>query len=115
MGLKLKQIFLGLVLALGLFGCQSMPYHASNTVAIDKTMVHSYHLGTNADAKPYLLIVLNDKGIQTFDATAKKGEPYNITLDGHTYQQDAQVNTGFLVLNPAANEWTQARLMQLLK
>ena len=113
--MKLKQMFLAFIMSLGLLGCQSMPYHAHNTVTVDKTMVHSYHLGSNADAKPYLLIVLNAKGIQTLDETAKKGEPYDIVLDGHTYQQDAQVNTGFLVLNPAANEWTQARLMQLLK
>ena len=112
----MKQFFLALLLALGLLGCQSVPNaDARNTVAIDKTLVHSFHLGANANAQPYLLIVLNDKGIQTFDATAKKGEPYNIVLDGHVYQQSAQVNTGFLVLYPAAGEWTQARLAQLFK
>ena len=114
--MKLKQFFLPLLLTLGLLGCQTVPNaDARNTVAIDKTLVHSFHLGANANAQPYLLIVLNDKGIQTFEATAKKGEPYNIVLDGHVYQQSAQVNTGFLVLYPAAGEWTQARLVQLLK
>ena len=84
----MKQFFLALLLALGLLGCQSVPNaDARNTVAIDKTLVHSFHLGANANAQPYLLIVLNDKGIQTFEATAKKGEPYNIVLDGHVYQQ----------------------------
>ncbi|MBS1175315.1 MAG: hypothetical protein H6R05_1446 [Burkholderiaceae bacterium] len=112
----LKQFFLALLLTLGLLGCQTVPsVDARNTVAIDKTLVHSFHLGSNANAQPYLLVVLNDKGIQTFEATAKKGEPYNIVLDGHVYQQSAQVNTGFLVLYPAASEWTQARLVQLLK
>ena len=112
----LKQFFLALLLVLGLLGCQSVPNaDARNTVAIDKTLVHSFHLGANANAQPYLLIVLNDKGIQTFEATAKKGEPYHIVLDGHVYQQSAQVNTGFLVLYPAAGEWTQARLVQLFK
>ena len=112
----LKQFFLALLLALGLLGCQSVPSaDARNTVAIDKTLVHSFHLGANANAQPYLLIVLNDKGIQTFEATAKKGEPYHIVLDGHVYQQSAQVSTGFLVLYPAAGEWTQARLAQLFK
>ena len=112
----MKQFFLALLLALGLLGCQSVPSaDARNTVAIDKTLVHSFHLGANANAQPYLLIVLNDKGIQTFEATAKKGEPYHIVLDGHVYQQSAQVNTGFLVLYPAAGEWTQARLAQLFK
>ncbi|MBP6241652.1 MAG: hypothetical protein KA389_02470, partial [Hydromonas sp.] len=72
----MKQFFLALLLALGLLGCQSVPNaDARNTVAIDKTLVHSFHLGANANAQPYLLIVLNDKGIQTFEATAKKGEP----------------------------------------
>lgn len=112
----MKQFFLALLLALGLLGCQSVPSaDARNTVAIDKTLVHSFHLGANANAQPYLLIVLNDKGIQTFEATAKKGEPYHIVLDGHVYQQSAQVSTGFLVLYPAAGEWTQARLVQLFK
>lgn len=112
----MKQFFLALLLALGLLGCQSVPNaDARNTVAIDKTLVHSFHLGANANAQPYLLIVLNDKGIQTFEATAKKGEPYHIVLDGHVYQQSAQVSTGFLVLYPAAGEWTQARLAQLFK
>ena len=112
----MKQFFLALLLTLGLLGCQTVPNaDARNTVAIDKTLVHSFHLGANANAQPYLLIVLNDKGIQTFEATAKKGEPYNIVFDGHVYQQSAQVNTGFLVLYPAAGEWTQARLVQLLK
>ena len=112
----MKQFFLALLLALGLLGCQSVPSaDARNTVAIDKTLVHSFHLGANANAQPYLLIVLNDKGIQTFEATAKKGEPYHIVLDGHVYQQSAQVSTGFLVLYPAAGEWTQARLAQLFK
>lgn len=69
----MKQFFLALLLALGLLGCQSVPNaDARNTVAIDKTLVHSFHLGANANAQPYLLIVLNDKGIQTFEATAKK-------------------------------------------
>ena len=69
----LKQFFLALLLVLGLLGCQSVPNaDARNTVAIDKTLVHSFHLGANANAQPYLLIVLNDKGIQTFEATAKK-------------------------------------------
>ena len=112
----MKQFFLALLLALGLLGCQSVPNaDARNTVAIDKTLVHSFHLGANANAQPYLLIVLNDKGIQTFEATAKTGEPYHIVLDGHVYQQPAQVSTGFLVLYPAAGEWTQARLAQLFK
>ena len=112
----MKHFFLALLLALGLLGCQSVPNaDARNTVAIDKTLVHSFHLGANANAQPYLLIVLNDKGIQTFEATAKKGEPYHIVLDGHVYQQSAQVSTGFLVLYPAAGEWTQARLVQLFK
>ena len=112
----MKQFFLALLLALGLLGCQSVPNaDARNTVAIDKTLVHSFHLGANANAQPYLLIVLNDKGMQTFEATAKKGEPYHIVLDGHVYQQSAQVSTGFLVLYPAAGEWTQARLVQLFK
>ena len=112
----MKQFFFALLLALGLLGCQSVPNaDARNTVAIDKTLVHSFHLGANANAQPYLLIVLNDKGIQTFEATAKKGEPYHIVLDGHVYQQSAQVSTGFLVLYPAAGEWTQARLVQLFK
>ena len=112
----MKQFFLALLLVLGLLGCQSVPSaDARNTVAIDKTLVHSFHLGANANAQPYLLIVLNDKGIQTFEATAKKGEPYHIVLDGHVYQQSAQVSTGFLVLYPAAGEWTQARLVQLFK
>lgn len=112
----MKQFFLALLLVLGLLGCQSVPNaDARNTVAIDKTLVHSFHLGANANAQPYLLIVLNDKGIQTFEATAKKGEPYHIVLDGHVYQQSAQVSTGFLVLYPAAGEWTQARLAQLFK
>ena len=112
----MKQFFLASLLALGLLGCQSVPNaDARNTVAIDKTLVHSFHLGANANAQPYLLIVLNDKGIQTFEATAKKGEPYHIVLDGHVYQQSAQVSTGFLVLYPAAGEWIQARLVQLFK
>ena len=60
----LKQFFLALLLALGLLGCQSVPNaDARNTVAIDKTLVHSFNLGANANAQPYLLIVLNDKGI----------------------------------------------------
>ena len=112
----MKQFFLALLLTLGLLGCQTVPNaDARNTVAIDKTLVHSFHLGANANAQPYLLIVLNDKGIQTFEATAKKGEPYNIVLDGHVYQQSAQVNTGFLVLYPAADEWNNERLTRLLK
>lgn len=113
--MKLKQILLAFIVAFSLFGCQALPSHTHSSVAIDKTMVHSFHLGTNANAQPYLLIVLNDKGMQTLEATAKQGEPYDIVLDGHVYQQDAQVSTGFLVLNPAANEWIQARLVQLLK
>ena len=114
--MNLKSILLACVMSLSLLGCQTQPHKAPlNSVVLDKTMVHSFHLGNNASAQTYLLVVLNDKGAQALERTAKKGEPYDIVLDGHVYQQSAQINTGFLVLNPAAGEWTQAHLMQWLK
>ncbi len=114
----MKQWIMACVLALGLSlsACQTLPAASErNSVVVDKTMVHSFHLGRNAAAKSYLLIVLNDKGTQTMEATAAKGQPFDIVLDGHRYEQSAQVNTGFLVLNPAAGEWDQSSLNQLLK
>ena len=118
----LKQFFLRLFLVgwltVGLFGCQTsseVQTQSHNSITIDKTMVHSFHLGTNANAQPYLLIVLNEKGMHTVQTIAQKGKSYDIILDGHTYQQSAQINTGFLVLYPAANEWNNERLARLLK
>ncbi len=118
----MKRFFLKLFLAgclvVALFGCQTpsvVQSQSHNTVVIDKTMVHSFHLGTNANARPYLLIVLNEKGMRTVQAIADKGKSYDIMLDGHAYQQSAQVNTGFLVLYPAADEWNNERLTRLLK
>ena len=78
-------------------------------------MVYSYHLGTDAHAQSYLLIVLNDRGVQVLNAAAQRGQPYDITLDGLSFAQTAQVNSGFLVLNPASATWTEQRLASLLK
>ena len=112
---------------LGLGACQNMTqqhshhkHHASETavrqsIAMDRSMVYSYHLGTDAHAKPYLLIVLNDRGVAALNETAKRGQPYDITLDGRAYAQTAQVNTGFLVLNPADAAWTEQSLARMLK
>ena len=118
---------------LGLGACQNMAQHsphnahhanhgdqASETavrqsIAVDRSMVYSYHLGTDAHAKPYLLIVLNDRGVAVLNETAKRGQPYDITLDGRSYAQTAQVNTGFLVLNPADAARTEQSLARLLK
>ena len=110
----------------GLLACQQTPLApkdpatsvnrpAHQSVAVDRTMVHSYHLGTDAHAQPYLLIVLNDAGVRRLNDVAKQGQPYDIVLDGRSYTQTAQVNSGFLVLNPAASNWTEQRLAQLLK
>ena len=117
---------IGSVLALG--ACQNMAQqdptsHAHHTsesavrqsIAVDRSMVYSYHLGADAHAQPYLLIVLNDRGVAVLNETAKRGQPYDITLDGRTYAQTAQVNTGFLVLNPADAAWTEQSLTRLLK
>ncbi len=118
------------VLSLG--ACQNTPLHRDhqaqasqpssapvNTVrqkvAIDRTMVHSYHLGVDAHRRSYLLIVLNDLGVNRLNETARQGEPYDITLDGQAYAQSAQVSSGFLVLTPVAQSWTERRLAELLK
>ena len=117
---------------LGLGACQNMAPHQTHhqthnqthqasesvvrqSIAVDRSMVHSYHLGTDAHAKPYLLIVLNDRGVTLLNETAKRGQPYDITLAGRSYAQTAQVNTGFLVLNPADETWTEQSLARLLK
>ena len=122
-----------LSVVLGLGACQNMAQHsphnahhanhgdqASETavrqsIAVDRSMVYSYHLGADAHAQPYLLIVLNNRGVAVLNETAKRGQPYDITLDGRTYAQTAQVNTGFLVLNPADAAWTEQSLTRLLK
>ena len=117
------------VLSLG--ACQNTPLHRENhaqasqpsapvntvrqKVAIDQTMVHSYHLGVDAHRRSYLLIVLNDFGVNRLNETARRGEPYDITLDGQAYAQSAQVSSGFLVLTPVAQSWTERRLAELLK
>ena len=113
---------------LGLGACQNMAHHqahnqthhasesvARQSIAVDRSMVHSYHLGTDAHAKPYLLIVLNDRGVTLLNETAKRGQPYDITLGGRSYAQTAQVNTGFLVLNPVDEAWTEQSLARWLK
>ena len=129
-----KRLFLSgvvLVATLGLGACQTAPSHPmppaqSNvseqpavmlrqSVAIDRTMVYSYHLGVDAHRRTYLLVVLNDKGVNRLNETARRGQPYDITLDGQSYAQTAQVNSGFLVLTPASQRWTEQRLAQLLK
>ena len=130
----MKKLFaLGCLVAtvLGLAACQSAPLHRENhaqasqssvpvntvrqKVAIDRTMVHSYHLGVDAHRRSYLLIVLNDLGVNRLNETARQGEPYDITLDGQAYAQSAQVSSGFLVLTPVAQSWTERRLAELLK
>lgn len=88
---------------------------ARESVTIDRTLVHSYHLGLDAHRRTYLLIVLNDKGVNRLNETARRGQPYDITLDGQSYAQAAQVNSGFLVLTPAASNWTERRLAELLR
>ena len=103
---------------LGLAACQNIPQSpvgVVGTVSIDKTMVHSYHMGSNAQGSPYVLIVLNRQGVEKLNETAQRGELFNIVLDGHSYRQAAQVSSGFLVLHPAAPDWTEDRLRELLK
>ena len=123
---RLGTQLLAIATVFGLLACQQMPLApkdpttsvnrpAHQSVAVDRTMVHSYHLGTDAHAQPYLLIVLNDAGVRRLNDVAKQGQPYDIVLDGRSYTQTAQVNSGFLVLNPAASNWTEQRLAQLLK
>lgn len=85
------------------------------SIAVDRSMVYSYHLGTDAHAQPYLLIVFNDRGVAVLNEAAKRGQPYDITLGGRTYAQTAQVNSGFLVLNSADAGWTEQNLARLLK
>lgn len=101
---------------LALAACQSVVPHSDRpTVAIDRSMVYSYHLGSDAHAQPYLLIVLNDAGVSRLNDTAREGQPYDIVLDGRKYAQTAQVSGGFLVLNPASPTWTEQGLANLLK
>ena len=113
---------------LGLGACQNMAHHQAHnqthhaseavvrqSIAVDRSMVYSYHLGADAHAKPYLLIVLNDRGVSLLNDAAKRGQPYDITLAGRSYAQTAQVNTGFLVLNPADEAWTEQSLARWLK
>ena len=113
---------------LGLGACQNMAHHQAHnqthhasesvvrqSIAVDRSMVYSYHLGRDAHAKPYLLIVLNDRGVTLLNETAKRGQPYDITLAGRSYAQTAQVNTGFLVLNPADETWTEQSLARWQK
>ena len=117
---------IGSVLALG--ACQNMAQQdptshthptsesaVRQSIAVDRSMVYSYQLGTDAHAKPYLLIVLNDRGVAVLNESAKRGQPYDITLGGRSYAQTAQVNTGFLVLNPVDVAWTEQSLARLLK
>ena len=130
----MKRLFLGsivFVATLGLAACQTAPSHSMppvqssvseqpavmlrQSVAIDRTMVYSYHLGVDAHRRSYLLIVLNDFGVNRLNETAHRGEPYDIILDGQTYAQMAQVSSGFLVLTPVAQNWTERRLAELLK
>ena len=123
---RLGTQLLAIATVFGLLACQQTPLAPKDpatsvnrsvhqSVAVDRAMVHSYHLGTDAHAKPYLLIVLNDAGVRRLNDVAKHGQPYDIVLDGRSYTQTAQVNSGFLVLNPAASNWTEQRLAQLLK
>ena len=100
---------MGLVLT----ACGHLTGGKTNIVAIHKDMVHSYHLGTDAQAQNYLLVVLNEQGTQMLNATAKQGEPYSVSVQGKAFLQTARVHSGFLVLSPVPSEWNQTNLPKL--
>lgn len=86
-----------------------------STVNIERTMVSSYHRGRDADGKPYLLLVFNTHGMAKLNNATQNNPTVQVKLLGKTFEQVRPINTGFMVLSPIPNGWTNGVLAKALR
>ena len=84
----------------------------SLSLTLDKTTVHSWHLGHNAQSESYLLVVLNKATLERLQTVGT--HKLKLNLGQHTFNNASSIQGGFLVLHPLPSSWSEKQIASLL-
>jgi hypothetical protein len=81
---------------------------------LNKTHIDSWHLGNNAQGKPYLLVVLKTSALTQLQAAQNGTDAARIQIGQHTFLNDQNVKGGFMVFNNLPADLQKQDLVRIL-